>query len=266
MVLNGKTIKNYFKGVDYMTKFQADIYLKSIEYTGKTIGREFAIKIRINRKIKLLNKKLIPNSVNLFDDLIYTNSFESPRDCNILIKVVEKDSNPDEGLANLELNISQNTKGKFPVDISIIESGSANNNGNKCHLKFVFEVRTIELGVKTLVEVDKKGWIKGKLVKNNGDDGEEISLPYGLKVDHYKTELNKGNGNQYSGKEYFTILEGMHKNKNARLLIPKDKKTRLKSNFKYKSSCYVEYTYKEVIKNENGKFVIGKVKVKNEIK
>ena len=54
-----------------MIKFQADIYLKSIEYSGKSIGREFAINIKINSKNKPLNKKLIPNSVNLFDELIY---------------------------------------------------------------------------------------------------------------------------------------------------------------------------------------------------
>ena len=36
----------------------------------------------------------------------------------------------------------------------------------------------------------------------------------------------------------------------------------MKSNFKYKAPCSVEYTYKEVIKNKNGTFVIGNVKVK----
>ena len=54
-----------------MIKFQADIYLKSIEYSGKSIGREFAINIKIKGENKPLNKKLIPNSVNLFDELIY---------------------------------------------------------------------------------------------------------------------------------------------------------------------------------------------------
>ena len=245
-----------------MAKFQADIYLKSIEYTGETIGREFDIKIKINRETKPLHKKLKPNNVNLFEDLIYTNSFESPINCNISINVVEKDSNPDEGSANLSLNISKNTKGKFPVDVSIVENGSVNNNGSKCCLKFVFEVTTIELGIKTLVEVDKKGWIKGRLVKQDGSDGEEIPLPYGIMVDHYKTELDKKSGIQYSGKEYFKILEGKNKGKKARLLIPKNQKTRLQSNFKYKSPCYVEYIYKEVIKNKYGEFVVGNVKVK----
>ena len=59
-----------------MTKFQADIYLKSIEYTGETIGREFDIKIKINRETKPLHKKLKPNTVNLFEDLIYTNNID----------------------------------------------------------------------------------------------------------------------------------------------------------------------------------------------
>ena len=243
-------------------KFQTDITLKSIHYTGKTIGREFAIEITINGETKLFNKRLAPNSVNLVDDLIYRKSFKSPVKCNILVNILEKDSNPDEGSANLSLNFSQNTKGKFPVDVSIIENGSANNNGNECKLRFIFEVSTIELGRKTLVEVDEKGWIKGRLVNNDGIEGKEVTLHYGTLVDHYRTEFDKNSGNQYSGKEYFKILEGKNKGDKARLLIPKDKKTRLKSNFKYKSPCYVEYTYKEVIENKNGKFVIGNVKVK----
>ncbi len=87
-------------------------------------------------------------------------------------------------------------------------------------------------------------------------------MPYCIRVDHYKTEFYTGNGNQYSGKEFFEILGGKDKGKKVRLLIPNNKKTRLKSNYKYKSACYVEYIYKEVVENENNIFIIGNVKIK----
>ena len=235
-----------------MIKFQTDITLTSIQYTGKTIGREFAIKLNVNGKKKSLNKKLIPNTVNKFDDLIYTNSLKSAMDCNITINVIEKDSNPDEGSANLLINISKNTNSQFPIEVSIIENGAVNNNGNECKLRFIFKVSTIELGIKTLVDVDEKGWINGKLVKKDGNNGDQISLPYGLMVEHYKT---------VSGKEYFKNLEGKYIGKNARLLIPNNKKTRLKSNFKYKSACNIEFKYKEIIISNKEYFVIGNVKI-----
>ena len=244
-----------------MIKFQTDITLSSIQYTGKTIGREFAIKLNINGKKTVLNKKLRPNSINLFDDLIYTKSLESSIKFNITINVIEKDSNPDEGSANLLINISQNTNGQLPIEVSIIENGAVNTNGNECKLRFIFKVSTIELGLKTLVEVDEKGWIKGKLVNKDGSDGDEIPLPYGLMVEHYKTELDKRKSSQHSGKEYFKILEGKYKGKKARLLIPKNKKTRLKSNFKYKSACKIDYVYKNIVNNGKDDFVTGVVKI-----
>ena len=235
-----------------MIKFQTNITLTSIQYIGKTIGREFAIKLNINGKKKTLNKLLIPNSVNKFDDLIYTDSLKSAIDCNIAINAIEKDSNPDEGSTNLLINISPNTNSLFQTEVSIIENGAVNNNGNECKLRFIFKVSTIELGIKTLVEVDEKGWINGKLVKKDGSYGDQISLPYGLMVEHYKTE---------AGKEYFKILEGKYKGKKARLLIPNNKKTRLKSSFKYKSACKIDYIYKNIINNGKYDFVTGEVKV-----
>ena len=69
-----------------MIKFQTDIILKSIHYTGKTIGRNFTIKIKINGSSKTLNKQLKPNYVNECYDLIYTKSLDSllKRDITIL--------------------------------------------------------------------------------------------------------------------------------------------------------------------------------------
>ena len=241
-----------------MNKFQTIIVLNSIEYKGKSIGRNFAVNVSINRNFYSLKRTLIPHIINKCNETVFNKDIALPINLDIKLKVTENDGKPDEGKYFTKLSVTDAKDKKYSFKISMGEKGSLNNVGAKCELIFNFEFKYIELCEKTLVEVDKKGWINGKIVNKDGTEGKQVTLPYGLRFKHYKTEFFNRKAPKHSGKEYFTVLEGIHKGKNVRLLLPRELKSRLKKNFKYKPPCSIVFTIKKRI--EKNKYS-GKVKV-----
>lgn len=218
-------------------KVHSAFYLTKIAYMGENIGNEFEIRIRLGSNSITLNKTIKCGETRILNQLLFSNNYMKSHSVSLEVEVTEKDDIPDSGIRKTSINVGTDKgyHGRFSL-----EAYEEPNKGNKAVFTLVFDEKISYFGNQILMKVGKQGWIKAKF-----EDGSIESLPLGLhaKITDIITYDSPKDG--YIGEEHFTILEGKHINKKARLLIPRNCNSRFSKVKIYDAPCKIVFRIKK---------------------
>lgn len=246
-------------------KIQSDIWLGRIVYNGDNIGHEFSFKFKLGDKIFKLSRTLEYSEINIIYTKLFTNFYTEEQNIELVIEAEENDDIPDTAKGSVFINVAKQTGIAGSIDLKINEQGVNGIQKKQAILTFIFLERTYSLGIKTLTDVDKHGWLVGYYVdpETLKEYGETVAFPFRLKVDLQKIETKYTPKIGFTGEEFFEILEGhLTKDKKkcwARLKLKRGGKSRF-SEKTYDSSAKIKFTIEKRIANNN---YFGKLKFYN---
>jgi len=181
------------------------IKLKSIEYTGDSIGDDIEAEVRILDQIFKFKKKFKPGSIYKINEKIA----EFPSDRNTFeamlgLEIIETDPIfNDVGNLTRQIRINTNLEEpqKFSYEVAVKE---LRFKTTKAKAIFKFSLTAEVYPTEQYVPEMKSGW----LVVNIKGLKEPQGIPAYLRVQVHKSDKNF---------DYFTILEGAYKNKTGRV-------------------------------------------------
>ena len=207
--------------------------LVKIKYTGKSIGDDIRINIEMLDKNLQINKRIKTGStVKFMEEIGNFPTDQKYFTTKAKITITEKDVLFND-TNNIEDTIKVDTKNpepqKFFYTIELRENRFWKNWG-KSIAKFEVTVEALVIeSIKYVPDIDN-GWLKVKLV-----DGEIVSLPAFLKVQSEYIER---------GREYFTILEGLYKDRKASVGLDNENNnnSRFLTDIKHESLIKIQYS------------------------
>ncbi len=208
--------------------------LKSIKYSGDSIGDDIRIEVDILSQFLRVDKKVKINTTVQINEEI--GSFETEQRlflADLQIIVIEKDLLfNDIGKIDKNIKIDTNTKEphKFVYEVQIKETRSVLG---KVWGKSVgyFEI-TLEASVTDATKYipeESDGWL---MVKIDGIKST-VALPAYLKVRVDRID---------SKREYFTILEGVYRGKSASVKLKTDGSSQFVSDIQHQTEVYATYS------------------------
>lgn len=223
-----------------------NLKLSKIKYSGGSIGDDICIEIEILNKVLRIDKKIkIGTTVEINKEIgkfkIDQNLFSSN---NIHIVIIEKDLLfNDVGSINdtikINTNIAKPQELVYKIEIKETRSILGKIWG-KSTAVFEIVLEAIIADAFQYIPNEGDGWLRVRI-----EDSKIIeSLPAYLKVRIDDTD-NK--------REYFTILEGMHRGKRASVMLRKDGSTQFISNIQHETIVYATYSISKKIFTLKGK-------------
>lgn len=207
--------------------------LKSIKYSGNSIGDDVRLDVSILDISFSIKKKIKTATKQEFDKII--GEFNTDRkifEADINIRVVEEDPIFND-VGNLETEIQINTTKKiqeFTYEV-IVKEFRVNVSKAKAVFKIILQAEILEM--ETYIPEMSDGWLKVKI----DDIKEDQSLPAFLKVSLTHSD-NK--------RDYFKILEGLHKGRSASVAK------------KSEHTSYLQFGFIERSSNVHGVYSISK--------
>lgn len=185
----------------HMTK-KISLKLKSIKYSGDSIGDDIRLEVDILGKSSSVKKNIKTGTQQKFDKIV--GEFDTDKkifESNINLRIIEDDPVFND-IGNLETKIKIDTSKQnqeFSYEVSVKEFRV---NFSKAKAIFVITLQAEILGPETYLSETQDGWLA---VKIKGLV-EEKSLPAFLRVKLLKSD-NK--------RDYFNVLEGFYTGKQA---------------------------------------------------
>lgn len=175
----------------------ANLILKTITYTGDSIGENIGIEVEVANNLISMNRRIrngssIQCDKNITEFVTDGNSLTVP----LTIRIIEKDllfNDVGSTKENIKINFNAKKTQHIAYQVDVSESwGFPIHRTASFHV--VFEVLVVR-GIMRYVSEIEKGWLGAKKVS----DGGKIDLPSFLKVIYHRVQSNR---------EYCTILEG----------------------------------------------------------
>ena len=233
---------------------QTNLVLTKVVYSGDNIGREFTFDFKLENNNYSFNTIIINGETKIYNKVLFSKSLKKPRAIRLSVRVTERDKYEDSGNGCIYVDFGVNKRKTVSLDVEIKEK---NKNKDKdkdkslvANLKFIFKEGVSEFGIRKIDKVDEWGWIRARLVDCNDEPiGNPISLSKGLLVNFYRSsKWFTSTMSDSGGEEYFTIQEGPHKGKNARLILTNGMKTRLIDK-PYSEACEIYFRLKNIMTN-----------------
>ncbi|OGC04670.1 hypothetical protein A2276_01675 [candidate division WOR-1 bacterium RIFOXYA12_FULL_43_27] len=185
--------------------------LKGVKYTGDNLGRELKIVLQIEKQTAEINIALPRGSSKSFDKIIFQRTLKKKAlTLPIIAEVREiRERHVDFGAGKTSIKIKEGTVQK---EIKVSIKGVGREKGKIAIITFDLEI-SYESTIRYVSDVKSKGWLKVKL-----ENKEVIALPQLLKVELLRVEDNR---------EYFVVLEGAFKRKNANVCLNEEGKSYL---------------------------------------
>lgn len=185
------------------------INLKSVEYAGDAIGNDIVLEIEVGGIFSKYDQKIKHNTrVEINREIGYFETEKTSLELPISIRITEvdilfDDTGDTNGLVKIDLSLPLPQNKIFEVKVSEKRGIMGKRTG-------IFRV-VIEAApaIRYTEDVDGQGWLRVK----PDDEGEEFSIPIYLKVRYEVT---------HTGREYFTILEGVKKDVKASVSVKPD--------------------------------------------
>jgi hypothetical protein len=209
--------------------------LTKIKYSGKSIGDDIRVNIEILDKSLQIDKRIkIGSTVELDKEIGSFPSDQNSFSVKTKITITEKD-NLFNDVGNIGEAIKVDAKNAKPqrfVYTAELRENRFWKNWGKSIAKFEITIEALCLETIKYVPDVSNGWLKVKIV-----DGEDVSLPAFLKVQSEYFE---------SGREYFTILEGLYKDKKASVKL-EDNKSWFLTDIKLEPAVHLKYSISQKI-------------------
>lgn len=190
--------------------------LENIKYSGDSVGEDIRLEIEILGKFFNFGKRLKSGSNNKLDNVI--GEFDTDRKiftADINLRIIEDDPIfNDVGSINKEIKIDTTKASgqEFKYEIEIQE-WRATMTRAKAVFTLTLEAEVLES--ETYLFENSDGWVKSKI-----DGKGEASLPAFLRINFIRTD---------GARDYFKIMEGPYRGKNASLPRQKDQTSYLLS-------------------------------------
>lgn len=205
--------------------------LTEIKYTGKSIGDDIRINIELLNKSLQIDKKIAAGKTIEFNEEI--GNFPADQKsftATAKITLTEKDmlfNDINNNEMEIKVDVNNAKSQKFSCTIELKENRFGKTWGESV-AKFEITIEALAMAAMKYVPDVSNGWLKVKIV-----DGEVVSLPAFLEVqpDYIK-----------SGREYFTILEGIYQGRKASVSLDENKKSRFISNIEHEPLIHLQYS------------------------
>lgn len=216
--------------------------LKSLKYSGNSIGDDIRIEIEISGQTFNFKKKIANGSEHIFDKIITeVNTDKENFETGINLKIIEDDpvfNDVRDLKTNIKIDTTKNNIQKFSYEIKIKE---LKNNLTRSNAVFTLEIEAEIKEAEMYLPEIFDGWLKTKILGLK----EDISLPAFLRVKFIKTEENR---------DHFIILEGPYMGKKGSIKKDTENKSYLKQgNLKRDDSIYATYSISKKVFSLNGK-------------
>jgi len=217
--------------------------LKSIGYSGDSIGDKIRLEVNILGKSFAIKKKIKTGTKQEFNKIV--GEFDTDRkifEAGINLRIIEDDPVFND-VGSLETKIKINTSKNSQEFIYAILVKELRVNLSKAKAVFEIILQAEILEVETYIPEMSDGWLVVRIDRTE----EDQSLPAFLKVRLTHSE---------SKRDYFQILEGLHKGRSASVEKKSDDTSYLQSGFVERSSN-VHATYsisKKVFTLNNKKY------------
>ena len=230
--------------------------LLNIKYSGDSIGDDIRVEIEILNKLSRIDKRIKSGTTAKINKEI--GKFETDQKLfkiNVRISVIEKDVLfNDVGNVNGEIEIDTNIakSRQFVYKIQIKETRSVLGKfWGKAITVFEITLEALFSNAVRYIPDEGNGWLK--VLIENTKTTESLSAYLKVKVEYIKNK-----------REYFTILEGMHRDKSASIKLKKDGTSHLISDIQHNPEALAIYSIsKKTLTIVNGK-VYNATDYKNE--
>lgn len=217
------------------------IILDKVEYSGDSIGDDIGIDLQIGQKAHNFTRKFKPNTtIKLGHKILTVYSVIDQISVPLLIKVTESDLKfNDIGSVSDDViyDHTKKTQAQKVVRVVVNETKLKVAKNRSAFFDFFFTIKAVE-PIRYIKNM-KDGWLVVKV------DDAEISIPSFLKVQYEFTKQNR---------EYFKILEGVHKDKIGSVKI--DGGPYLLSDFSYYKGASIEYSNRtKTLRVNNQKYI-----------
>lgn len=205
--------------------------LAKIKYAGKSIGDDIRINIELLNKSLQVDKKIAAGKAVEFDEEI--GSFPSDQKsfaATAKITLTEIDmlfNDVNNNVMAMKVDVNNPKPQKFSCTIELKESRFGKTWG-KSAAKFEVIIEALCLEAIKYVPDVSNGWLKVKIAES-----EPVSLPAFLKVQSDYIE---------SGREYFTVLEGLYRGQKASVRLDKNKRSLFLTKIEHKPSIHLQYS------------------------
>ncbi len=203
--------------------------LKSLEYLGDAIGNDIILEIQIGDQSSKIKLKIDHgDTLEINQGIGYFETEENYLELPTRITIIEKDILFDdvgyaEGMTKIDLAARLSKSQSFEIKV---------NEKRGVLSKRVAVFRAIieaAPAIRFVKDVDQQSW----LMVRSQDDSKDFAIPLYLKVQIDSKD---------EGREYFTILEGVHKNTKASVSIKEDGTSRFKKINPHKKGAYLTYS------------------------
>jgi len=214
--------------------------LKSVKYSGNSIGDDIRIETSILGKFFSLKKKIKVDTKQDFDKIIAEfDANQTKFEADINIRVIEDDPIFND-VGNLKSKIKIDTTKKNREFVYEVVVHELRVSTSKARAVFKITLQAEVLETETYISETSDGW----LVVDIGGIEEKQSLPAFLKV-----ELIRSN----SKRDYFKILEGFYKGKSASVVRKSRYISYLQSGILVRESFVATYSISTKILTINNK-------------
>lgn len=217
------------------------VKLKSIQYSGKSIGDDVRLEILILDKPYTFKRKFKSGTTVDVDGIIgefFTskNSFEEVID----LKVIEEDRIfSDVGMLSKLLKVDTTTLKTLDLSYEIVVK-ELRVRSTKTKAIFKIDIEVAIIAPVRYIEPTHDGWVVGK----RADNDAKIDLPSYLRV---MFERKK------SEREYFTILEGINRGLQVSIPLKQNKNSYSLEGFPYAKAAILQYSKSSKILTIAGK-------------
>ena len=216
--------------------------LVGIAYDGKSIGNDIRIEIKVSEHVRVWSDVIqVGQNVSVDLELLHIASEETLLRIPMDIRVTEQDPLfHDSGFKKVVLKVDTNTKGsrRETYEVLTAESRGGAHGRKKAIFHLTFEV-TIGEG-KRYVIGDKDGWLRVRI------EGEREVQPLPAYV-HVVVDRIK------DGREYFTVKEGLFKNRNGSVEIKDDGSSHIATGNPYTKGVQMKYSISKKTITLNGR-------------
>ncbi|MGK5092902.1 hypothetical protein WDW89_12910 [Deltaproteobacteria bacterium TL4] len=217
-----------------------------LKYSGDSIGRNLRIEMEVPNHFLGINKKLSKGkSVDLNQEIGQFLTSQPSFSLPVRIRIIERDPvfNDVENLqTTIRVDLNRYSPQRSTHQIEVKEFGGI--FGKKVAI-FHVTLEILVLQATRYVAETKDGWIQVRL----GEDNAEESLPATLKVEVYQIDNQR---------EYFTILEGTHRGKQASIKLKQGGSSYLSKENPHTGAVHLVYSISRKTLNLEGKTYLAR--------